>query len=86
MGILNFWQNCLFERLNKINPANPKNMSKPFINKIKEYNWPGNVRELQNVMERAYYLAEGSIITKEYLPENMSISDNPKNGKMILCP
>src|SRR5579871_5159179 len=35
------------------------------------YSWPGNVRELANVLERAQILAEGHVITREDLPENV---------------
>lgn len=36
---------------------------------IKSYHWPGNVRELQNVIERAYYLAEPPSIEVNELPD-----------------
>ena len=35
------------------------------------YDWPGNVRELANVLERAQILAEGTVITRDDLPENL---------------
>lgn len=35
------------------------------------YDWPGNVRELANVLERAQILAEGAVITRDDLPENL---------------
>jgi len=35
------------------------------------YDWPGNVRELANVLERAQILAEGVVITRDDLPENL---------------
>jgi DNA-binding NtrC family response regulator len=33
------------------------------------HRWPGNVRELQNIIEQAIWLAEGSTITLDDLPE-----------------
>lgn len=35
---------------------------------VHQYSWPGNVRELQNVIERAYYLANPPIITLSDFP------------------
>jgi DNA-binding NtrC family response regulator len=37
------------------------------------YDWPGNVRELANVLERAQILAEGTVITRDDLPDNLII-------------
>ncbi len=31
------------------------------------YHWPGNVRELENVIERGVILADGNILTREYM-------------------
>ncbi|SFG69420.1 4Fe-4S dicluster domain-containing protein [Desulfotomaculum arcticum] len=33
------------------------------------YEWPGNVRELKNVIERAFYTADGNIIQVQHLPD-----------------
>ena len=41
-------------------------------NAMLDYNWPGNLRELKNVVERMVVLAEGKVITKECLPENLN--------------
>jgi DNA-binding NtrC family response regulator len=35
------------------------------------YHWPGNVRQLQNVIERAVVLAQGSMITRRNLPNEI---------------
>ena len=37
-----------------------------------DYNWPGNVRELENVMERAVVLSNGTNITSDQLPDNIT--------------
>ncbi|NNG66035.1 sigma-54-dependent Fis family transcriptional regulator [Caldanaerobacter subterraneus] len=58
------------DRLNKYNNEQ-KVLSESFIKRLKDYHWPGNVRELQNVINRAYYLAEGEIITEDYFPEKI---------------
>lgn len=41
------------------------------------YDWPGNIRELANVLERAQILAEGSVITPDDLPENLTPGSAP---------
>lgn len=38
--------------------------SEEIIEKMLNYNWPGNVRELKNVVERAVYRSENSLITE----------------------
>jgi transcriptional regulator of acetoin/glycerol metabolism len=37
---------------------------------LTEYSWPGNVRELENIVERAYYLSEGDLITAQGLTDS----------------
>ncbi|WMJ78816.1 MULTISPECIES: sigma-54-dependent Fis family transcriptional regulator [unclassified Sedimentibacter] len=49
---------------------NKKTFSKGFENKLVEYEWTGNVRELKNIIQRAYYMAEGEIIKNVSLPLN----------------
>lgn len=35
---------------------------------LKTYTWPGNIRELQNVINRAFFLSSGDIITDSEIP------------------
>ncbi|HEX5802655.1 MAG TPA: sigma-54 dependent transcriptional regulator [Azospira sp.] len=39
---------------------------------LNEYSWPGNVRELENVINRAYILADGGRITLSDLPPDIA--------------
>lgn len=48
-----------------------KSFSPSAIKALAEYSWSGNVRELQNVVERASILAEGMIIEKLHLDQNI---------------
>ena len=38
--------------------------------RLTAYRWPGNVRELRNVVQRAYVMAAGALITEEWLPDD----------------
>ncbi len=46
-------------------------LSPEAIDVLLEYDWPGNVRELANVMEHAYILAGGGVITEDHLPHHL---------------
>ena len=39
---------------------------------LRSYDWPGNIRELRNVIESAFNVATGTMITMENLPEQLS--------------
>lgn len=53
-------------KLNKQNMKN-KGIEKNIIEELKEYKWLGNVRELRNLVEKAYYLCDDDIITKNFM-------------------
>lgn len=55
-----------------------KSFSQGAIKALTEFNWSGNVRELQNVVERAFILAEGSIIEKLHLDQNIQNAEEIK--------
>ncbi|HUG90962.1 MAG TPA: sigma-54 dependent transcriptional regulator [Planctomycetaceae bacterium] len=42
---------------------------------MQRYSWPGNVRELVNVVERAFVLTKGTVITPADLPESIREED-----------
>ena len=41
------------------------------LNKFMNYSWPGNIRELEHVIEHAFIVCHGNIITIEHLPSEM---------------
>jgi transcriptional regulator with PAS, ATPase and Fis domain len=41
------------------------------IRAFKNYHWPGNIRELENLMEKAYILDTGEILTPESFPAEL---------------
>lgn len=47
---------------------------------MEKYNWPGNVRELQNVIERAYYLADPPEIKLSDLPAFLTAGTDNRNN------
>ncbi|PKM86555.1 MAG: sigma-54-dependent Fis family transcriptional regulator [Firmicutes bacterium HGW-Firmicutes-12] len=58
------------------------------LNILCAYNWPGNIRQLENVIERAYNVSEGDLITKEalplYLQENIPANNSTRDNMVHL--
>jgi PAS domain S-box-containing protein len=50
-------------------------ISSEVLSRFMNYPWPGNVRELEHVMEHAFVLCHGPVITLEHLPSEISSSD-----------
>ncbi len=64
--------------LGKLNAKYRKGIPKlhPSVTKgFMAYDWPGNIRELENILERAYILETGSILTPRNFPSEM-VADN----------
>jgi two-component system NtrC family response regulator len=55
---------------------NPKMLSKPALEAIRQWNWPGNVRELQNRVKRAVVFADGQLIG----PDDLELEIPPAGG------
>ncbi len=47
-----------------------KRFSAAALERLKGYEWPGNVRELRNVVQRAFVMATGSVVTDAWLPSD----------------
>jgi len=63
--------------INKFNTELGKNIRKAdeqTLAALCRYDWPGNVRQLENVIERAYNLADGDTLTLDTLPIYLSKS------------
>jgi DNA-binding NtrC family response regulator len=64
--------------LKKLNQKHGKNIhtvQPHVIQALKNYHWPGNIRELENLMERAYILETGSVLTPDGFPAELYDSD-----------
>ncbi len=47
---------------------NVESVSAQAMDLLVKCRWRGNIRELENVMERAFVLADSSVLTKEHFP------------------
>lgn len=54
------------------------NMPRPLLEKLINYHWPGNIRELKNVIERLCFLADGTNLNLNDLPEAILNSTEKK--------
>ena len=59
---------------------NIEGISSEVLGRFMDYPWPGNVRELEHVMEHAFVLCYGGVITLEHLPPE--IRDYERTEKM----
>jgi DNA-binding NtrC family response regulator len=50
-----------------------KQISKPALKILYDYDWPGNVRELENTLERCLILSDNDIIDTDVLPPNITL-------------
>jgi formylglycine-generating enzyme required for sulfatase activity len=67
-GLVDFFVKRFNERLGKsIAGVEPE-----ALDKLNAYRWPGNIRELENIVERAVLFADGSSITIDDLPPEVS--------------
>jgi PAS domain S-box-containing protein len=48
-------------------------VSNEVLNKFMDYPWPGNIRELEHVIEHAFILCHGRVITIDHLPAEISL-------------
>jgi len=58
---------------------NVTSISEEALRLLTAYPWPGNVREMQNIIERAVLIADGEVLTPEYLPSSLN-RERPLHG------
>jgi len=49
----------------------PRIFSQDALEMLRQYSWPGNVRELYNVVQRALFISDELVISREQLPPNI---------------
>jgi len=67
-----FLTDLFLKRLDKSGGKGIRSIDSNVIESLKYYPWPGNIRELQNVIERAYVLANGHALTADHFPEDIT--------------
>ncbi len=83
--------NHIVDKLNKKLNKNIENVPEDVLSLLLSYDFPGNVRELENILERAFILAEDGILKREYFPDllkgdrsiEIEIKGNPRSLKEI---
>ena len=66
-------------RLNRKNRKQINEISTDVYKRFIDYNWPGNIRELENIIERAYAVSIGKVITVTDLPTRLRSYPIKKN-------
>lgn len=61
--------NLFIQKFNKEQSKKVVGATPDTIAVLKRYDWPGNIRELENVIEHAFILEEGPLLTLSSLPE-----------------
>ncbi len=56
------------EKLNRVNTKEIKGITPEVQDILLQYSWPGNIRELENLVERAYILSNGPLLSAEDFP------------------
>ena len=59
-----------------------RRLSRPALERLREYDWPGNVRELENTLERAILFTQGDIIGPEAVVEADPVTATPPSASL----
>lgn len=62
-----------------------KKLENGITNILLSYDWPGNVRELEHVMERAFIMTDGDIITGETLQNILYENYDSQLSSRVIC-
>lgn len=77
--LINFFMNML-----NIKYSCVKTLSKQLITKLENYRYPGNIRELQYIIERLFVVCPDSVITPQYISQN--VLNEPYNVEEEIVP
>ena len=64
------------EKLNQTSAKKVRHTDAKVLEALHQYDWPGNIRELENVIERAFVLAEEGSLTADCLPAELVTSSD----------
>jgi len=67
MSDLPLLSDMILERISAQNNRHKKEISEDGVKALATYTYPGNIRELENILERAFALSEGHLITSDNL-------------------
>lgn len=66
--------NLFIQKFNKAQGKKIVGVAPEAMTVLKKYNWPGNIRELENIIEHAFILEEGHLLTITSLPESILLA------------
>ncbi len=69
-------------RFNKQEGKNVRGVAPAVMNALQHYEWPGNVRELENLIERAFILEQGQVLTASSFPPDI-FGNNAKAAQAV---
>jgi DNA-binding NtrC family response regulator len=80
----------ILNRLRKLHIKEIHGIQPEVIAAFKNYSWPGNIRELENLLERAYIIEDGTVLSPESFPGDLFAyrfcdSVEPINGCLTLA-
>jgi transcriptional regulator with PAS, ATPase and Fis domain len=61
----------MVKKFNTMHQRTIKGLAPQALAAMKRYGWPGNIRELENVIEHAFIIESGDLISLESLPEHV---------------
>lgn len=67
----------LLERINRGYGKNIKGVEDQAMEALTAYSWPGNIRELENLLERAYILERGHLLSPASFPADLMALHHP---------
>lgn len=64
--------NYFIEKFNLDHKKNISSLTTEAMDLLKAHNWPGNIRELENVIEHAFVIETGNLLTPSSLPSSIT--------------
>ena len=68
-------------RLNRLRGRDIAGVSDSVLQVLMQHHFPGNIRELENIIEHAFVLCRGSLISLEHLPPEIQPTVQPAPGR-----